>query len=350
MKLPSSKFSSFGNLIFQSVSRVLLRNSSGSFSSTDLDYFDWILGQSVEQLTPIDPSLSDHRMAKRENILFFNTMMHAKQKKDGSYNNAFCLKERTLDYHERIKNFITILNLQLKMHPEVDIICLSEACIRPADQAFMANLIEQYLPDWHRVVVYDDTDFGVMTIIRDGSKNQHFCLDDVLIERYGCLANRCRTFSNNAVKLSNIHVPYADPKPSLEKLLGAIIDDLLSGNIKNHKIVGDFNLSPSDIKDCLKTVWQEKVKTGVANNQPPRALHASFFPSENGHLKTDGQRHTVDGVLSLKIEPAKKNRFYFTFTYAASMAAVMTTALYTLTDTLPIEDMMVAKVAAHCVL
>lgn len=348
MKLFSSKFSSFNNPIFQSVSCFLSRNLLSSSSSTDLDYFNWILGQSVEQLTPIDPSLSDHCMAIREDILFFNTMMHGKQKKDGSYNNAFCLKERTLDYHERIKNFITVLSLQLKMHPEIDIICLSEACIQPADQAFMAHLIERYLPDWHRVVVYDDTDFGVMTIIRDCSKNKFFYQDDILIERYGCLANRCRTFSNNTVKLSNIHVPYADPRPSFEKLLRVIIDDLMLGDIKNHEIVGDFNLSPSDIKDCLKTVWQEKEKTSVANNQPPRALYASFFPSENGHLKADGQRYTVDGVLSLKIKPAKTNRFYFT--YAASMAAVMTTALYTLTDTLPIEDMMAAKVAAHCFL
>lgn len=349
MKLLSSKFSSFNNPIFQSASRILLRNLPSSFSSTNLDYFNWILGQSVEQLTPIDPSLSDHCMAINEDILFFNTMMHAKKKEDGNYNNAFCSEEQISAYHKRIENFITVLSLQLKMHPEVDIICLSEACIKPADQACMANLIGRCLPDWHRVVVYDNTDFGVMTIIRDCSKNKFFYQDGVLIERYGCyLANRCRTFSNNTVKLSNIHVPYADPKSSFEKLLRVIIDDLMSGNIKNHKIVGDFNLSPSDIEDCLKTVWQEKVKTSAANNQPPHALYASFFPSENGHLKADGQRYTVDGVLSLKIEPAKTNRFYFT--YAASMAAVMTTALYTLTDTLPIEDMMAAKVAARCFL
>jgi len=311
--------------------------------------FTWHLKKSVTPVSKIESSVSDHCAGKKGNVVFFNMMMQCKK-----HNNGFGMVENTEYYRTRIGTVVQILSTAFEKLDHDQIICLQEACIHYGDRAVMVDWFQKYLPSLYHAVLNgeytaDETNFGVTTFI-----HKDFHLDETLIRQYHPLENRCRTFYNDSVKLSNIHVPHdTSEKPSLAKsslqtLLHIIIDDLISGKIKKHDIVGDFNLKPGDIKTCLRTVWSQKVNELKAKGISPIMLTASFSPSKKGHRKRNGEHKTVDGVLSLQITPASWYDKSFRFVSEQMISAIVVLT-YMLGNTLTTEDVAAAAIASAAI-
>lgn len=275
--------------------------------------------RALKQVTPLQVGLSDHRAGISgqgdQDVLIYNMMMQCK-----SHNNGFRAVEADEDYQRRITHLSLTLTRILKDNPNITIIALQEAPIKPGDIAIMADIFDKFLPDWHRAE-FDMTDFGLMTFIKSKSCEQRFHVDTGLSDALNAvkLADRCLTFSNQKnYKFSNIHVPHGmngKAQASLRKILETVVEDAIKTGIVKHDIAGDFNSNAEQVEAVLQEVWFEKCRTLKILDPAASSLKlsAEFDASPNGHRKADGSEIDADGVLSLKFSVADGDRDQFIF-------------------------------------
>lgn len=296
-----------------------------------------IHSKTSKTLSDCDQNHSDHKMAISHcgQVLFWNVMMQAKQSiRDGKprWNTAYCHEESPTDYRARIIRIFQMIAFELKENPNIAIISLQEAPINPQDVALVHDLIKAFFPsDWHidtGNVTSDLSEWGVFTLINSQklalqSIEQICLIGDVSAGQ--SLKPRCRSFqlTDESGKrfISSVHLPHDAPHQGFRLLLSQALSYMhtaYNGESVHFKFVGDWNIDKEDklkiIQQTLLDFTQMQNELSNATKQPYQII-VTLEPSLEGHLKANGDKMTVDAVLSIELKPHHQYDFNITLSW-----------------------------------
>lgn len=115
---------------------------------------------------------------------------------------------------------------------------IAEGVVKEKHLSLFKKGIEKHLPDWTLV---GGTKFGLYFLVRK-KYAEKYVIDNKLSETLKKLKldSRCLTLTGPTEKVSNIHVPHADPEKSYKKIISVILNDMIDQlNLKSDCILSD---------------------------------------------------------------------------------------------------------------
>lgn len=169
---------------------------------------------------------------------------------------------------------------------------------------------------------------------------QALALDPKILER-------CRSYkiinpkNNQSILATNVHLPHPKPiKQQKSQSEAAKIDDgrlffkkVIEQSIKQaaqninqnkpnltHALMGDWNLEPQVMEALMNEVAELFKDQNIQ-------ISATFYSSQEGHLKTSGETLSVDGALILSVQPSKRFEYKFTKAPVEKASALLLAAM-----------------------
>ncbi len=289
-------------------------------SSTDLG-----AKQQTVQHCKLDPFESDHHLLTgwAGQLLSYNIMMRGR-----GHNNAFGQHEDTPEYMQRIGVIMSNIVRTLGEYPNARVIALQEAPIGDDADAvidfFRLNLPNGWV--FGENTHADTSKWGVTTIVR-GDETMPKLLPPIL-EEAELDPQRCRTISDGPHgKITNLHLPHSGPEPVARALIRKIIIDMLtdvSENGKTHLVAGDFNVDAELMHKIIAETLESEIEAlNRQQNAEPVKIEVDFEASQEGHLKADGRKLTVDCVINFRSKKAEESDYKLRFSQGGALAATV---------------------------
>lgn len=252
----------------------------------------------------------DHLISHYQQFIFHNMMMYClyvlhidntNTPVTEKQNNGLRQAETEEDYITRFSEK-TIRNWALAITNDINCFAIQEGVVKQNHIPIFKKAVQKNLAcsGWK---LRGGTDFGLWFLVRKEYEKE-YNLDTTLSAKLKAikLDSRCLTLSGPTEKVSNIHVPHAEPEESYKKIVRAIFEDMLDqldlqkskrilltvqhidsenehikdgatrcvsvsgiteftmhyGNKKvSHKVLGDFNLGLSDRQQLDQAVFSE---------------------------------------------------------------------------------------------
>lgn len=246
--------------------------------------------------TAIEAGLSDHNVLINGQVLFLNMMMQGKWNEvKHRYNNGFARIESDDEYRSRIRSVVHLLAETIYLNPQVMVIGLAEAPIKPEDIACMideAMTIPLLKPFFRTMVQSSFTSMGIATFVNTDHFQVRALPLDVARQRHS-LKDRVQQFELRSTQndqkfmLYNLHLPYDLAKSPDPTALIQFAQNLFSNKEGVSVLaIGDFNIQPRQIIRHLKGV---KSYTQIDNN-------LLAFANSSGQI-TRREYDTVDSIM-----------------------------------------------------
>jgi hypothetical protein len=258
-------------------------------------------------------------------------MMQCREK-NGRFNNGFRKTETKKEYQDRLINLIDQicdwiledLKQAQAAQKEPSIIggLFAEFAIEKNDSdIWISHMRERKIPGWENPH-FHTTSFGVTKIFKNDMIAQNTFFEDETIKKTLDieLHNRITTYrTSEAYQISNVHIPFQNPKESYKKILRPILRDMIKNNpsgFRCHDICGDKNLSYQEEMNAIREAWQETLQE-LQNKKgafTPVTITIDLKLSENGHLKdVNGKQsyYQVDSALRIIATQSKTNQNEF---------------------------------------
>ncbi len=250
--------------------------------------------------------ISDHQPVIDNDVLSWNIMMHCKCTGQ-RYNNAFELTETQEQYHERLRKVAFMLSFLCSTNPNIQIICLQEAPIRPEDMRVFIDSALSYENLRRFAESLQDrnvfTDWGLVTLVNTKRYQYHARTWDasfqspmdvnLLKDRVQCFA--LTTFQKEERRVINLHFPFEFTKKYPGKMAQMI--NLIAAQQKecaSHFVMaGDFNFLITQfpaIKELGHVFMPE--------------FNSTEFHHENGGMNV---LETVDAIISASAAANEQN-------------------------------------------
>ncbi len=247
--------------------------------------------------------VSDHEPVVYGNKVAFNIMMKARyNEQKNRYNNGFAIKaETTEQYQARLQKVASVLGDILESNPQVTVIALEEAPIKPEDiNAFITAIkTDPRLKPFHDdLTAKNFTQMGVATIFDTQQLSVTQIVQNEAELPTKSLIARTQEYrlydkqKGSTSYVANMHLPYdiaKNPK-NYGLLLSYLVQLMNHAQASSYTLMGDFNFLP------LRLIHSEHGFSGViplSNNSLIKAVGSTLSVIDD----------TVDAILTVTQRP-----------------------------------------------
>lgn len=250
-----------------------------------------------------------YKQYEKVSLLTWNMMMRGKYNTDKKrFNNAFGVDESVDEYLSRVEKVVRNIGECVSRHPEVAMIFLQEAPVKPEHLTQMQDWFAKYLPEGF-ILNLDATEWGILTLTNQAIFPELNKLRTVYSGALSEMNTRKSTMVLPGLKtqFTNLHLPHDNPEEGLELVIGNLKRSLLT-NIMNDErygsfiFTGDWNLAADVITTAATRAVEHLFEPMI-----PIRCDVSVIASPAGHIKTDGSVVGVDCSLAVCYKVSRRD-------------------------------------------